>query len=57
MVTLTGDFHIFASCVTAALSAVFFSIWYITKTWYVRAFVHFLIRHFDSFLFAIFPNP
>jgi hypothetical protein len=45
MVALTRDFHVFASRVTADFSAVFFSIWYITQTWYVRAFVGPLIRH------------
>ena|ERR1700746_3292903 len=45
MVALTRDFHVFASRVTADFSAVFFSIWYITQTWHMRAFVHPLIRH------------
>jgi hypothetical protein len=49
MVALTRDFHVFASRVTADFSAVFLSICYVTETWYVRALVHPLIRHFDSF--------
>jgi hypothetical protein len=58
MVALTCDFHGFASRVTTDFSAVFFSIWYITQTWYVRAFVRPLIRHFDSFPFAVqFSDP
>ena len=53
MAALTRNFQVFASRVTADFSAVFFSIWYITQTWYVRAFVGPLIRHFDSFPFAV----
>jgi hypothetical protein len=46
MVALTGDFHVFAACVTTLLSAKFFSIWYMAKTWYVRALFRILIRHY-----------
>ena len=53
MVALTRDFHVFASRVTADFSAVFFSIGHITQTWYVRAFVGPLIRHFDPFPFVV----
>jgi len=50
MVALTCDFHVFTSRVTTRLSAVFFSIGYIAKTWYVRAFFRLMIRHYDSVL-------
>jgi hypothetical protein len=50
MVTLTRDFHVFTSRVTASLPAVFFSVTYITKAWYVRAFFRLLIRHCNSIL-------
>ena len=47
MVALTRDFHVFASRVTARLSAVFFSITHIAKAWYVRALLRLTIRHFQ----------
>ena len=50
MVALTRDFHVFTSRVTTGFSAVFFSVGYIAKTWYVRAFFRFLIRHYNSVL-------
>jgi hypothetical protein len=48
MVALTRDLHVFASGVTTRISAVLFSIWYIAKAWYVRAFSCLLIRHYNS---------
>src|SRR5258708_2412735 len=45
MVALTRDFHVFASCIAARLSAVFFSIRHIAKAWYVRALLRLTIRH------------
>jgi hypothetical protein len=50
MVALTRDLHVFASGVTTRISAVLFSIWYIAKAWYVRAFSCLLIRHYNSVL-------
>ena len=49
MAALTCNFHVFPSCVTTGIAAVFFSIRYIAQAWYVRAFPAFLICHFDSF--------
>jgi hypothetical protein len=50
MVALTRDFDVLASRVTTRISAVLFSIGYITKAWNVRAFFHLLIRHYNSVL-------
>ena len=50
MVALTRDFHVFTSRVSASFSAVFFSVAYIAKTWYVRALFGLLIRHCNSIL-------
>jgi hypothetical protein len=44
MVALTRDLHVFASRVTTQLSAVFFSVRYITQARYVRTLCGFLIR-------------
>jgi ribosomal protein L32 len=45
MAALTGDFHVFASGVTAFVSAVLLTVCYIAKAWYVRAFFRPLISH------------
>jgi hypothetical protein len=54
MIALTCDFNVFASRVTAGLSAVFFSVRHITQARYVRTLLGHLIRHVGSILFAIF---
>jgi hypothetical protein len=50
MVALTRDFHVFTSRVTTSFSAVFVSVGYIAKTWYVRALFGPLISHFEFIL-------
>jgi hypothetical protein len=45
MVALTRDFHVFAACITARISAVLLSIGNIAKTWNMRTFFRRLIRH------------
>jgi hypothetical protein len=50
MVALTRDFHVVTPCIATRLSAVFVSISYIAKAWYMRALFHFSIRHFNSIL-------
>ena len=57
MVALTHDFYVFASRVTTSFSAIFFSIWYIAQTRYVRALLGLLIRHFGSVLPGHFSDP
>jgi hypothetical protein len=47
MVALTRDFHIVAARFSTRVSAVFFSISYIAKAWYVRTLFGLLIRHFQ----------
>jgi hypothetical protein len=51
VVALTGDFHVFASCVTTRFSAIFFSIRYIAQARYVCARLGLSVRHYDSVLF------
>jgi len=50
MATLTRDFHVFTSRVTANFSAVFFSAGYIAKARHVGALFRPLIRHRNSIL-------
>ena len=50
MLALTRNLQIFACCVTTSFSAVFVSVGYIAKTWYVRALFGPLISHFEFIL-------
>jgi|SRR5579863_1547328 len=52
MVALTRDLHVFASGVATRISAVLFSICYISKAWYVRAFYCLLTHHNNLSLLA-----
>jgi hypothetical protein len=50
MITLTRDFHVLTSRVTASFPTVFLSVGHVAQTWYVRALFRFLICHCDSIL-------
>jgi hypothetical protein len=50
MATLTCNFHVVATRVTARFAAVFLSGWCIAQAGYVRALIDFLIYHFNAIL-------
>jgi hypothetical protein len=56
VIALTCIFQVLAARVPTCVATVFFSISYITKTWYVRAQFDLLIRHYNSGPFELRPR-